>query len=149
MRIALKYGLMITCVVVGWIFLTHFVFPISRDSKLNALAPVLFNIAAIVAIYLAIKAKKAETGEVTFKNGVKTGLAVSFVYALSACLVFFILLLIVGPSLLANEPTAANNPGWADAVGPFAGMFFGSLILGLVYATIISFFLAKRTRTKQ
>lgn len=143
MRLALKYGLMITCVVVVWLFLTHFAFPITRDSNLNALGPVLFNIAAIVAIYLAIKAKKAE---VTFKNGVKTGLSVSFVYAVSACLVFFILLLIVGPSFLANEPTAGNNPGWGDAVGPFVGMFFGSVILGLVYSTVISFFLAKRHR---
>lgn len=144
MRLALKYGLMITCVVIVWLFLTHFAFPITRDSNLNALGPVLFNIAAIAAIYLAIKAKKAETG-VTFKDGVKTGLAVSFVYAVSACLVFFILLLIVGPSFLANEPTAGNNPDWGDAVGPFVGMFLGSLILGLVYSTVISFFLAKRT----
>ena len=113
--------------------------------KGDALGPVLFNIAQFVAIYLAIKAKKAETGAVTFKNGVNTGFAVSFVYALSACLVFFILLLIVGPSLLANEPTAGNVPGWGDAVGPFVGMFLGSLILGLVYSTVISFFLAKRT----
>ena len=146
MRLALKYGLMITCVVVVWMFLTHFAFPIAPQSKLNALGPVLFNLAAILAIYLAIKAKKAETGEVTFKNGVRTGLAVSFFYAASACLVFFILLLIVGPSILANEPTASSNPSWKDAVGPFVGMFFGSLILGLVYSTVISFFLAKRNR---
>ena len=148
MRLALKYGLMITCVVVVWLFLTHFAFPVARDSKLNALGPVLFNLAAIVAIYLAIKAKKGETEEVTFKDGVKTGLGVSFVYAVSACLVFFILLLIVGPGLLANEPTARNNPRWGDAVGPFLGMFLGSLILGLVYSTVISFFLAERYRQR-
>ena len=47
--------------------------------------------------------------------------------------------------MMAAEPMAANYPIWKVALQAFAGMFFGSLILGLVYSTIISFFLAKRS----
>ena len=145
MRIALKYGLLITLVVVVWVVVTHFLFPLPPTSTLNLLAPVLFNLAAIVALYLGIKSRKAE-GEMTFKDGLKTGLAISLVYAISASLFFLLLLLIVGPSMMAAEPMGANYPIWKVALQAFAGMFFGSLILGLVYSTIISFFLAKRNR---
>ena len=145
LKLALKYGLMITIVVIVWVVITHFVFPLAPTSKLNGLAPVIFNLAAIVAIYLAIKARKAGIGELIFKDGIKTGLAVSLVYAVSACIFFFILLLMVGPTLMSNEPMSADLPIWKVALAATAGMFFGSLILGLVYSTIISFFLAKRT----
>ena len=145
MKIALKYGLLITLVVVVWVVITHFLFPLPPTSTLNLLAPVLFNLAAIMALYLGIKSRKAE-GEMTFKEGLKTGLAISLVYAISASLFFLLLLLIVGPSMMAAEPMAAHYPMWKVALQAFAGMFFGSLILGLVYSTIISFFLAKRNR---
>ena len=145
MRIAIKYGLLITAVVALWVIVTHFLFPISPDSKLNMLAPVLFNLAAIIAIYLGIKTKKAET-EINFKEGLKTGVAISLVYAISACIFFFVVLLIAGPSVLANEPTVGNYTIWQVALLASVGMFFGSLILGLVYSTLISFFLARRYR---
>lgn len=143
MRIAIKYGLLITLVVAVWIILTHFVVPLPTSSKLNLLGPLLFNFTAIVAIYLGIKERKAES-DMNFKAGIKTGIAISVVYAISACLFFLLLLLIVGPSMMANEPMAADSPFWKVALGAFAGLFFGSLILGLVYSTIISFFLARR-----
>ena len=145
LKLALKYGLVITIVVIVWVVITHFVFPLAPTSKLNGLAPVIFNLAAIVAIYLAIKARKSEIGELIFKDGIKTGLAVSLVYAVSACIFFLILLLMVGPTLMSNEPMSADLPIWKVALAATAGMFFGSLILGLVYSTIISFFLPKRT----
>ena len=143
MMIAIKYGLMITAVVIVWTVITHFIFPLPPKSPLNGLAPLLFNLAAIVAIYFGIKARKAE-GEMNFKAGLKTGLWISVVYAISACLFFLILIMVVGPSIMANEPMAANYPVWKLALIASAGMFFGSLILGLVYSTIISFFLARR-----
>lgn len=145
MRIALKYGLLITLVIIIWVVVTHFVFPLPPTSALNLLAPVLFNLTAIIALFLGIKSRKAE-GDMSFKEGLKTGLSISFVYAISASLFFLLLLLIVGPSLMAAEPLAGNYPVWKVALRAFAAMFFGSLILGLVYATIISFFLAKRHR---
>ena len=143
MQIALKYGLLITLVIVVWVVVTHFVFPLPPTSTLNLLAPVLFNLTAIIALYLGIKSRKAQ-GEMSFKDGLKTGLSISLVYAISASLFFLFLLLAVGTSMMAAEPMVANLPIWKVALRAFSAMFFGSLILGLVYSTIISFFLAKR-----
>lgn len=142
MKIAIKYGLAITFVVVLWVVVTHFLFPLDPDSKVNILGPILFNLAAIVAIYLGIKAKAAE-GELSFKQGINRGMAVSLVYAISSCLFFFIMFLLLGQRLMANEPMAQNYPMWQVALAAYAGMFFGALILGLVYSTVISFMLVR------
>jgi len=146
MKIAIKYGLMITLVVVIWILITHFLFRISPESKVNVLGPILFNLASIVAIYLGIKAKQGGRA-LSFKAGLKTGVSISLVYALSASIFFVILFLRIGPTLMANEPMAQNYPRWQTALGAFVGLFFGGLIFGLVYSTIISFLLVKRAQS--
>jgi hypothetical protein len=142
MRIAIKYGLLITLVVVVWVLVTHFLFPLAPESKANILAPILFNFAAIVAIYLGIKERGANA-ELSFKQGIKTGVAISLVYGISSCIFFLIVFLFVGPRLMANEPMIQDYPMWQAALAAFAGMFFGALILGLVYSTVISFMLVR------
>lgn len=144
MNIPIKYGLMITLVVILWVVVTHFLFPISPASPINFLAPLLFNVAAIAATYLGIRKQKTQTGSVTFKQGVITGMAISFVYAISACLFFLFIFLVVGPQILANEPIDQTRPLWQVAMMAFGGMFLGSVILGLIYSTISAFLLAKR-----
>jgi hypothetical protein len=148
MKIAIKYGLSITLVIVLWVLVTHFLFPLAPESKANILAPILFNLAAIVALYLGIKASAANV-ELDFKQGIKTGVAISLVYGLSSCLFFFVLILIVGPQLMGNEPMSQDRPMWQVALMAYAGLFLGALILGLVYSTIISFMLvrARKSRT--
>lgn len=145
MKIAIKYGLSITLVVVFWVLITHFLFPLAPESKANILAPIFFNLAAIVAIYLGIKASAANV-ELSFKQGIKTGMAISLVYGISSCLFFFIVFLFVGPSLMANEPMAQNYPMWQVALAAYVGMFLGALILGLVYSTVVSFLLVRAGR---
>jgi len=142
MKIAIKYGLSITLVVVLWVLVTHFLFPLAPESKANILGPILFNLAAMVAIYLGIKASAAN-GELSFKQGIQRGMAISLVYGISSCLFFFIVFLFVGPKLMANEPMAQNYPMWQVALAAYAGMFFGALILGLIYSTVISFMLVR------
>jgi uncharacterized membrane protein len=142
MKIAIKYGLSITLVVALWVLLTHFLFPLAPESKANILAPILFNLAAIVALYLGIKAS-ADKHDLNLKEGIKTGVNISLVYGISSCLFFLIVFLIVGPRLMDNEPMTQNYPMWQAALGAFAGMFFGAVILGLVYSTVISFLLVR------
>ena len=142
MKNAIKHGLPITLVVVLWVLVTHFIFPLPTESKANILAPIFFNLAAIVFIYLGIRAG-ATNGEFSFKKGIKTGVAISLVYGISSCLFFFIVFLFVGPKLMANEPMAQNYPMWQVALAAYAGMFFGALILGLIYSTVISFMLVR------
>jgi len=147
MKIAIKYGLLITLVVVLWVLVTHFLFPLAPESKANVLAPFLFNLAAIVVIHLGIKARSNEiAGGMSFKEGLLTGMSNSLVYAISACLFFLLMFLAVGPKLMSNEPMVQTYPMWQLALIAFAVMFFGTLILGLVYSTIISFLLVRRTK---
>lgn len=142
MKIAIKYGLLITLVVVVWVLVTHFLFHVTPDSKVNTLGPILFNLASIIFIYLGIKARSAD-GQLSVKEGIKTGLGISLVYAIASCLFFVIVLLLVGTTLMANEPMAQDYPMWQVALGAFAALFFGALILGLVYSTVISFMLLR------
>ena len=145
MKIARKYGLLITAVVVAWIVVVRFVMNVGADSKANVIAPILFNLAAIVAILLAMKARKKELdGELSFKEGLKTGMGVSLVYAISACLFFMVEFLVAGPKLLLSEAGPQVGPMWQVAALAYAGLFFGSLFFGLIYSTVISFFIARR-----
>jgi hypothetical protein len=118
---------------------------VRADSKANVIAPILFNVTAIVAILLAMKARKKELdGDLGFKEGLKTGMGVSLVYAISACLFFMIEFLVAGPKLLLSEAGPQVGPMWQVAALAYAGLFFGSLFFGLIYSTVIAFFIARR-----
>ena len=144
MKIALKYGLAVTAVVIIWVVARHEL-DIGANSSSNLIAPVLFNLAQIVAIFLGTIRRRDElNGNLSFKTGLKTGVGISFVYGLSACLVFLIDFLIAGPKLLMTEAGTSNRPLWQTAAMAYAGLFIGSLIMGLIYSTVVSFFLAKR-----
>jgi FtsH-binding integral membrane protein len=145
MKIALKYGLLVTLGVIAWVVVAHLLVP-DPTSKVHSVgAGIFFNLLEIAGIYLGISAKGRERGgKATFKECVKTGVAIAFVYALSASLFFLIQLLFLGPQVLAGEPGAQRQPLWQVAAAAFTGLFVGSLLFGLVYATVISFFLANR-----
>jgi hypothetical protein len=145
MKIALKYGLLITAVVVAWVVIARFVLGVGPGSRANMIAPILFNLTAITAIFLGMKARKEELGgSLGFKEGLKIGMAISLAYAVSACLFFVIQYLLAGPDLLLTEAGTEPGPLWRIAVVAFGGLFFGSLFFGLIYSTIISFFIARR-----
>lgn len=145
MKIALKYGLLITVGAIAWVVVAHLLVPDPRSPVHSLGAGVFFNLLHITGIYLAITALKQETGgELGFKTAVKTGIATAFVFALSFCLFFVVALFAVGPKLMASEPGAENQPLWQVALGAFVGLLLGTLLFGLIYSTLISFFLAKR-----
>ena len=145
MKIPLKYGLLITLGAIVWVVVAHVLVPDPRSPVHSLGAGVFFNILHIAGIYLAIRSLRNEAGgELVFKEGMKTGIATAFVYALSFCLFFVIALFVVGTKLMASEPGAENLPLWRLALGAFVGLFFGSLLFGLIYSALISFFLAKR-----
>ncbi len=145
MKIALKYGLLITAIVVAWIVLVRFVMDVGAESKANVIAPILFNLAQILAIYLGVRERKASVdGELSFKECLKTGMAISLVYAVLSCIFFMVEYLVAGPKLLLSEAGGGDRPLWQIAVFAYAGLFLGSLFFGLIYSTLIAFFLARR-----
>jgi len=145
MKIALKYGLLITFVVVLWIVIVRLWLGRGGGPQGQIISGLLFNAAAIVAIFLGMRErKKALGGAMRFKEGIKTGMAISLVYAVSSCLFFMIEYLVAGPKLLMSEAGPQTTALWQVVVVAYAGLFFGSLIFGLIYSTLIAFFLARR-----
>lgn len=149
MRIALKYGLLITLGVIAWVVIAHLLVPDPRSQVHNLGAGIFFNLLEIAGIYLAIKTNKNESGgDLNFKSGVKTGVSTAFVYAISSALFFLVAIYAVGSKLMASEPGAETMPVWQVALGAFLGLSLGALIFGLVYSTVISFFLAKQQQSE-
>jgi hypothetical protein len=147
MKIALKFGLLITLGVIAWVVVTHLLVPDPRSPVHSIGAGVFFNLLHITGIYLALVTAKNEAGgELVFKTGLKVGMATALIYAVSSSLFFLVAILTVGSKLMASEPGAENLPVWQLALGAFVGLFIGSLLFGLIYSTVISFFLARRKR---
>ena len=143
MKVALTYGLLITVCFIAWVVIAHLLVPNPQSLVHSVGAGTFVNIIEILAIFLGIKAKrKAHAGELKFKEGLKTGVAIAVVYGVSACLFFLVEILLIGPKVLAGEPGAQTRPIWQAALGAFLGLFLGAVLLGLLYSTIISFVFA-------
>jgi hypothetical protein len=145
MKIPLKYGLLITLGVMAWVLITRSLItnPLSIVHTLGG--PVFFNVLQFAVIYLGLKALEHEKGDRPyFKEALKTGVAISFVYGLTASIFFIAVLAIVGTKWLASEPGAMNAPMSRIILGAFLGLFLGAMLFGLIYSTVLSFFLAKR-----
>ena len=145
MKIPLKYGLLITAGVIAWVLITHSVVTNPRSAVHSIGAPVFFNILQFAMIYLGLREKEREYGDrQDFKKGLKTGVAISFVYGLTASLFFVVVLLVVGTRWMGAPPDALNSSQSIVIAQAFAGLFLSALFLGLIYSALISFFLAKR-----
>jgi hypothetical protein len=145
MKIPLKYGLLTTVGVMVWVLVARSTVANPQSLVHTLGSPIVFNVLEFVMIYLGLKALEHEKGErPRFKEGVKTGVAISFVYALTAALFFVVVVAVIGTKWLASEPGAANAPVSRIAVQAFLGLFLGAMLFGLIYSAVISFFLAKR-----
>jgi len=145
MKIPIKYGLLITLGVMAWVLISHNVVtnPLSPVHTLGP--PIIFNLLQFTMIYLGVKALEREKGDrPTFKEGLKTGVAISFVYALTASLFFVGVIAVVGTKWLATEPGAGEVPMSRVVASAFLGLFLLAMLFGLVYSTLIAFFVAKR-----
>lgn len=145
MKIPLKYGLLITLGVIAWVLITHSVAP-NPQSIIHTLGgPIFFNALQFVMIYLGLKALEHQRGDRPyFKEGLKTGVAISFVYALTGSLFFVGLVAVVGTKWMTTDPAAANIPRSRLILVSFIFFFLFALFFGLIYSTVLSFFVAKR-----
>jgi hypothetical protein len=147
MKIPLKYGLLAALVLIIWVIAAHMVVA-NNNSLVHVLgSPVVFNVLNFAMIFLGLKTLEREKGEkLAFKEAVKSGVSIAFVYALTAALFFVGVVRVMGTTwLAANEPgAAANTPTRELLVQAFAGIFLGILVFGLIYSTVIAFFVAKR-----
>jgi len=147
MKISLKYGLLIAVLAMAWVLIAHYLVsnPASMVHQLGT--PIIFNVLEFALIYLGIKAVEREKGDrLTFKEGVKTGVGISVVYGLALSLFFVIVLKVVGTKFMAMESGAGTGSvSRSQVVQAFVGLFLLALVFGLIYSTVISFFLSKRS----
>ena len=61
MKIALKYGILVTVIIAGWVALKNFVLHLEGTTAQMA-DMVIFNLAAIVGLALGIREKRAANG---------------------------------------------------------------------------------------
>lgn len=145
MKIPIKYGLLAALGLIIWVLGAHALVPNPRSLVHTFLSPIFFNVLHFAVIFLGIKALERDKGDKPrFKEALKTGVSIAFVYALTASLFFVVAVLVVGTRWLAVEPGAASTPTRLLLLQAFAGLFLGTLIFGLIYSTVIAFFVAKR-----
>lgn len=145
MKIPLKYGLLTAAGAVAWVLVVRWL--VTNPFSLVHIpgTPIFFNILQFVMIYLGLKEKEREFGDKQdFKKGIKTGVAISLVYGLAVSLFFVAVLAVIGTRWMGAEPGVQGNPTALDVAKAFAGLLISALVLGLIYSTLISFFLAKR-----
>lgn len=146
MKIALKYGLATAVCFIAWVSIAHWLVPDPRSAVHSVGAFSFVNIVQIIAILLGIREKKAASGQLRFKDGVKTGVAIAVVYAVAVSQFFVIALSVLGPGMLAVEHDAALKPLWQVALGAFLGLGVVAVFFGLLYSAMISFFLTSRSK---
>jgi len=145
MKIPLKYGLLITLGVMAWVLIARYTVanPLSLVHTLGT--PIVFNVLQFVMIYLGLQALEREKrNKPTFKEGLKTGVAISFVYAITACLFFAGVIAVMGTRWVESEPGAAEASMSRVLAQAFLSLFLSAMLFGLIYSTVISFFVAKR-----
>ena len=144
MKTLLKYGLLIALGAIVWVVIAHYAITNSASMVHRLGTPIFFNVLQFVMIYLGIKAVEREKGErLTFKEGVQTGFGISFIYAIAITVFFGIVLAVIGTKWMAVEQGVGDTPS-SRIAGAFIGFFMGALIFGLIYSTVISFFISKR-----
>jgi hypothetical protein len=144
MRIPLKYGLLTALGLIAWVLVTHALIANPESPVLKLGGPVFFNVLHFIMIFLGLKALEREKGEKPlFKEALKTGVSIAFVFALTATLFFVCVVLVIGTRWMGAEP-GASMPAWILMVQAFAGLFIGTIIFGVIYSTVIAFFIARR-----
>ena len=144
MKIPLKYGLIAAFGLIIWILVAHWLIPNPQSNVHTLGAPIFFNVLHFAVIFLGLKALEREKGDKPrFREAVKTGIGIAFVYALAASVFFVAVVLAIGTKWMASEPTATKPTG-AVLAQAFAGLFVGTMIFGVIYSTVIAFFVAKR-----
>ncbi|HSE29947.1 MAG TPA: hypothetical protein VLA93_00055 [Pyrinomonadaceae bacterium] len=144
-KLAFKYGLIIAIGAAAWVIIVHQLVSNPQSSIHQLGTPVFFNILQFIGIFLGISEFRRQAAEqATFKQSLKTGVWISFVYAITISLFFVGVLYFVGTRWMAVEANAQKLPMALLAVQAFTGLFLGSVLFGLAYSTLIAFALTKR-----
>jgi hypothetical protein len=136
-KLALKYGILVTLVIATWVALKHFVLHLeSQPAQFADVA--IFNLTAITGLALGIREKrKINGGTLTFADGLITGIKIAVTYAILTSAYFALLLATVGPKIMQQE-------GETSVVKAFLGVSIGFAVFGTFFSAVITLVLRKR-----
>jgi hypothetical protein len=144
MRSALRYGVPVAAIFAAWVLIKRLWIPWEGPDPRPWLDAIVLNGASIAALALGIRARRAQNaGTLTLWEGVRTGAAIATVYAALLTLFFLVVYAFVGPRLMAGGAAARGVPPQQALIQAFAGIFFGSILLGVVLAALLSLILRK------
>ncbi len=136
MKIALKYGIVVTLIIAAWVALKHFVLHLEGPGTQLADVAV-FNLTAILGLGMGIKEKRmANRDRLTFLQGLGTGVSIAITYAILTSLYFALLLSLVGPKLMQQQ-------GETNVIQAFLGVSIGFALFGTIFSALISLVLRK------
>src|SRR5882762_958290 len=136
MKLAFKYGVLVTLVIAAWVVLKHFVLHLESQPAQFA-DVVIFNLTAITGLALGISEKRRMNGgTLTYGDGLITGIKIALTYAILTSAYFALLLAIVGPKMMQQE-------GETSVVKAFLGVSIGFAIFGTVFSAIIALVLRR------
>jgi len=137
MRLAFKYGILVTLVIAAWVALKHFVLHLeSRPAQFADV--VIFNLTAITGLLLGIREKRRlNGGTMTFGDGSITGIKIAVTYAILISIYFAVLLATAGPKIMQQE-------GETSVVKAFLGVSIMFALFGTVFSVLIALILRKR-----
>ena len=136
MKLALKYGILVTLVIAAWVALKHFVLHLeSQPAQIADVA--IFNLTAITGLALGIREKRMRNGgTLTFGDGLVNGTKIAVTYAILTSAYFAVLLATVGPKMMQQE-------GETGVVKAFLGVSIGFALFGAVFSAIIALVLRR------
>ena len=137
MKLALKFGVLVTLAIAVWVAIKHFGLNLQGSSA--QLADVfVFNFAAIGGLILGIRERRtANGGRLAFWDGLKTGISIAVTYAILTSIYFAVLLLLVGPRLMEQQ-------GETSIVKSFLGVSIVFAVMGTIFSAVIAVVLRSR-----
>ena len=137
MRLAFKYGILVTLVIAAWVALKHFVLHLeSRPAQFADV--VIFNLTAITGLLLGIREKRTlNGGTLTFGDGLITGIKIAVTYAILTSIYFAVLLATAGPKIMQQE-------GEIGVVKAFLGVSIMFALFGAFFSALLALVLRRR-----
>jgi hypothetical protein len=147
MRNTLKCGVPVALIFIGSVLLKRLWVPWGAVDPYAWVDPVLLNGASIVALTLGIRARKREHGSLRFGEGLWAGTQIAILYAALMTIFFLVVYAFVGEHLLAGEAASRGVSIFEATIQAFAGIFFGSIVVGAILSAVIAAFLRSPARS--
>lgn len=158
-RLEIKWAMLFIVMTLLWMVLEKLVGLHSTHIDLHMYLTNLFAIPAILVYVFALKEKKKKdfNGQITFKQGLFSGLIMTLLITIFAPLTQWVISTIITPEYFPNVIAHSVETGYHSSLEEAQTYFnlknymvqstIGTLIMGIVTTLIVAFFLKTKVRT--